>query len=238
MPVSTLATCGYATLGALAATGAPRLVRHYTAPSGTRPGDSPVPPPDQPTPPGPARRRAANTWAYPLVTAVAFTALAWRTPTSHRGQELQLAAWLVMAAAGTAMAGIDITVHRLPPALTAATATIVAALITAAAASSHQPGLLARATLSAAGYALTYLILALTGPGLVGAGDVHLAGLLGLLLGTGPATGIALGVLAPYLIAAPILTVRLALGRIQRGSHTAWGPYLIAGAITARLLTA
>jgi len=44
-------------------------------------------------------------------------------------------------------------------------------------------------------------------------------------------------VLAPYLIAAPILAARLALGRIQRGSHTAWGPYLIAGALTARLLT-
>jgi len=149
-----------------------------------------------------------------------FAALAWRTPTSHPGPVLLLAAWLVLAAAGTALAGIDITTHRLPRPVTATTATVVAALITAAAASSHQPGLVWRAALAAAGYALAYLALAVAGPGLVGAGDMYLAGLLGLLLGTGPATGITLGVLAPYLIAAPILTTRLLLGRIQRDSHT------------------
>jgi len=41
----------------------------------------------------------------------------------------------------------------------------------------------------------------------------------------------------PYLIAAPILAVRLLLGTIQRGSHIAWCPYLIVYALTTQLLT-
>ena len=227
--MSTIAACGCAVLGALAGTGAPWLVGHYTTPAATtrrgeQSGEQSAPPNrPQPDGHGPARRRAAHAWAYPPVTAATFAALAWRTPTGRPGQVLLLAAWLTLAAAGTALAGIDITVHRLPRPVTAATAAIVAALITAAAATSHQPGLLGRAVLAAAGYALAYLVIAVAGPGLVGAGDVYLAGLLGLLLGTEPATGITLGALAPYLIAAPILAVRLALGRIQRGSHIAWG---------------
>ena len=85
-------------------------------------------------------------------------------------------------------------------------------------------------------FGAVYLVLALVGPGLVGLGDVYLAALLGMLLGTGPVSSIVVGALAPFLLNTPISAVRLALRRVQRGSHIAWAPYLVAGAALAKVL--
>jgi leader peptidase (prepilin peptidase)/N-methyltransferase len=76
-------------------------------------------------------------------------------------------------------------------------------------------------------FGAAYLALALTGPGLVGLGDVYLATLLGLLLGTGTVAAILAGALLPYLLAAPITLIRLLRRRISRANHIALGPYLI-----------
>jgi len=65
---------------------------------------------------------------------------------------------------------------------------------------------------------------------------VYLVALLGLLLGTGPLTGVVVGAVAPYLIGAPVTAIRLAMGRVERRGQIAWGPYLIAGAVLARAL--
>jgi hypothetical protein len=75
----------------------------------------------------------------------------------------------------------------------------------------------------------------LVGPGLVGLGDVYLPAVLGMLLGTGPVSSIVVGALAPFLLNTPISAVRLALRRIRRGSHIAWAPYLIAGALLTKV---
>src|SRR5262249_61580568 len=96
------------------------------------------------------------------------------------------------------------------------------------------PGVAAGAWVLAAGFGGVYLILALVG--LVGMGDAYLAALLGLLLGTGPTASILAGALAPYLLSAPVTAVRLARRRIERGSQIAWGAYLIAGAVLAKVL--
>jgi hypothetical protein len=55
------------------------------------------------------------------------------------------------------------------------------------------------------------------------------------MLGTGRPTAIAAGSLAPYVLATPITAVRLATGGIHRASAVAFGPYLIAGMVLAKI---
>jgi leader peptidase (prepilin peptidase)/N-methyltransferase len=145
------------------------------------------------------------------------------------------AAWLVLAAVAIPLAGIDIRVNRLPLPIVAGGGTIIITLVAAAAVINRSPGILGRAAATGGLFAIVYLILALLGPGLVGAGDIYLAALLGSLLGTGPLRLILTGAVLPYLLGAPITAVRLALGRLARGDQVALGPYLLAGAIIAKV---
>ena len=112
---------------------------------------------------------------------------------------------------------------------------MITAQITLAAAISHHPRLLSSSVLAALAFALAYLVLALLGPGLVGAGDIYLAGLLGLLLATGPLRQILTGAVLPYLLGASVVATRLATGHLTRRDHVALGPYLLAGAILAKI---
>jgi leader peptidase (prepilin peptidase)/N-methyltransferase len=165
-----------------------------------------------------------------------FAALAWRLPAHRPAEIMLLVAWLVMTGVGVVLAGIDIKSHRLPGPILAGTAAVITPLVASAAVCAHDAGLLLWAGLTAAAFSAVYLILVMVGPGLVGLGDVYLVALLGLLLGTGPWSGVAVGALAPYLMGAPVTAMRLALGRVKRHSQVAWGPYLIAGAVLARIL--
>jgi leader peptidase (prepilin peptidase)/N-methyltransferase len=178
----------------------------------------------------------AHRWAFPAITAAGCAALAWRLPVHDRAEILMLVAWLLLAVVGVVLAGIDLRVNRLPLPLLAVAAALVSPLVALAAASGPGPWLLLHAVVTAAAFGGVYLILALAGPGLVGAGDVYLAALLGLLLGTGPMTGIWAGAVLPYLLAFPVTAVRLSLGYLERRGQIALGPYLIGGAILARAL--
>jgi hypothetical protein len=66
-----------------------------------------------------------------------------------------------------------------------------------------------------------YLILALAGPHLVGAGDVYQTTSLGLLLGTGPMAAIWVGSCDPYLLAFPVTAVRVSLGHLESADSPA-----------------
>ncbi len=145
-------------------------------------------------------------------------------------------AWLVLAAAGFVLAGVDIHVRRLPRPIIAGTAAVVAGLVTVAALISRNPRLLSNAILVAVVFALAYLVLALLGPGLVGEGDLYLAGLLGLLLGTGSLRHIVFGAVLPYLLGGCVVAVRLSTGHLSRRDQIALGPYLLAGAILAKIV--
>jgi leader peptidase (prepilin peptidase)/N-methyltransferase len=146
-----------------------------------------------------------------------------------------MAAWLLMTGAGVVLAGIDVSVHRLPRPVLAVTAAAIGPLVVVAGLYDRDVGLLLRAALSGAAFAVVYLILAFAGSGWVGLGDVYLAAILGLLLGTGPVSGVLVGALTPYLLATPILAARVAFRHLTRGSRVAWGPYLIAGSVLARI---
>jgi len=176
----------------------------------------------------------AHSWVYVAAPAAGFAALAWRLPTRNAAEAVLLVAWLVLTAVGVVLAGIDALVDRLPRPILAAGAAVIAPLVAVAAGCARDPGLAVRAVVVAAAFGGVYLILALVG--LVGMGDVYLAALLGLLLGTGPPASILAGALTPYLLGAPVTAVRLARRRIERGSRIAWGAYLIAGAVLAKVL--
>ncbi len=175
-------------------------------------------------------------WVYPAIAAAGFAALGWRLPTRHAADVALLAAWLLLAATGVVLAGVDLRVRRLPRPVLAATAAGIAPLVAVAAACARDPGLAVRAVVTAVALGGAYLVLALIGPGLVGMGDVYLAALLGLLLGTGPTMGILAGAIAPYLLAGPITAARLAVHHAERRSQTAFGPYLIAGTVLAKVV--
>ncbi len=178
----------------------------------------------------------AHRWAYAAVLAGVFAALASRLPTGRPADVVLASAWLSMAATGIVLAGIDLRVNRLPRPIVAAAACVIAPLVVATAIYDHDANLLGRAAGAAAAFGVAYLALALTGPGLVGLGDVYLATLIGLLLGTGTLAAILAGALMPYLLAAPITLIRLMRRRLSRANHIAFGPYLILGAITAKVL--
>jgi leader peptidase (prepilin peptidase)/N-methyltransferase len=129
-----------------------------------------------------------------------------------------------------------VRVTRLPRPIIAGAACVVGPLVAVAAVSAGDPGLVVRAAAVAVVFGAFYLALALVGPGLVGLGDVYLAALVGLLLGTGPVAAIFAGALLPYLLAVPVTLVRLLRRRVRKADQIAWGPYLLLGAIIAKAL--
>jgi leader peptidase (prepilin peptidase) / N-methyltransferase len=157
-------------------------------------------------------------WAYVAATAVGFLALTWRLPTRRPAEVVLLVAWLLMTALGVVLAGIDVRVHRLPRPILAGASCAVGPLVSTVAVLDRDPGLAVRAGLTSVALGGVYLILALIGPGLVGLGNVYLAAVLGLLLGTGSMAGILAGALGPYLIGTPVTATRLALRQVERTS--------------------
>ncbi len=186
----------------------------------------------------PACRTAlvAHSWAWPVVAATGFATLAWRLPVRHQADVWLLGAWLLLTAVGLVLAGIDARVNRLPRPILVVTGGLIGVLVAAAGVAARNPEPALHAVITGAAFGGVYLVLALIGSGPVGPGDVYLAGLLGLLLGTGQLAAILAGAVLPYLLGAPITAARLLLGRVNRGDHVAWGPYLITGAVLAKVL--
>jgi hypothetical protein len=57
---------------------------------------------------------AAQPWAYTAVLAGVFAVLGWRLPLGRPADAALAAAWLLLAAVGIVLAGIDVRVNRLP----------------------------------------------------------------------------------------------------------------------------
>ncbi|MFI6163095.1 prepilin peptidase [Micromonospora haikouensis] len=175
--------------------------------------------------------------AWPLLSGiltVTSTVLAWRLGPTTTDNLVLLAAWLLVAGAGLLLACVDVAVRRLPTPIVLATAAALVGVIGVAATVSRQPWMLVNSITAGGLLAGIYLLLALLGGGM-GMGDVRLAGMLGLALGTTTSTAVLFGAVLPYLLAAPHA---VALGVAARGrSHLAFGPYLVSGAVLAVLAT-
>ncbi|RSM42203.1 hypothetical protein DMB66_54980 [Actinoplanes sp. ATCC 53533] len=176
-------------------------------------------------------------WHFVAVTALAFALLGWSLPHRIPAEVLLLAAWLVLTGTGIWLAAIDLHVQRLPTKIITATAAACGLLIAAAALVSDRLGLAATASSAALVLGLAYLTLALLAPGQLGVGDVRLAALCGLLLGTHGWGAVVLGAALPWLLSSIVAGALLSTGRVRRGALIPFGPYLIVGTLLAGIIT-
>jgi leader peptidase (prepilin peptidase)/N-methyltransferase len=146
----------------------------------------------------------------------------------------ELAGMVFLAGLGLVLAAVDVRAHRLPDALVLPAYPVLAALLTTGALlGGTGPAPLVRAAEACAvAFGVLYL-LAVVVPAGFGYGDVKLTGLLGAALGwygwPELATGLTYGFVYGGLGAAALLATR----RLSRTDRLAFGPFLLAGALTA-----
>ncbi|MEB3367589.1 prepilin peptidase [Saccharopolyspora mangrovi] len=125
---------------------------------------------------------------------------------------------LLVGWGGVLLGACDLRVHRLPDALTLTAQPVVAALLGLAAL--HRPGIVLG---SVAGFVLfcgTYLVVRLIAPAAMGAGDVKLAGVLGVVVGA-----VSVQAVVAVMAAAAMFTLVAALSRRTRA--VAHGPAML-----------
>lgn len=169
-----------------------------------------------------------------LLTGALFAAMALRFGLSP----LLPAVWY-LAAAGVALAVIDVREHRLPDRLTLPSYPAAVALLGGGGLLLPHGGshlVHALAGLAAAG--AFFLLLAFIRPGDIGWGDVKLSGLLGFYLGWFGAGALLAGMAGAFVLAAVTGLALIAAGRATRKSHLPFGPFMIASALAAVALGA
>ena len=187
--------------------------------------------------------RQPISWRYPvveLVTGLLFAAIAvllpWQeiAPNLAAGIAVLIAFWW-FAGSTVALALIDLDTRRLPNVIVFPGYAVGIALLTLACLLGADWWALARAGTGMAALFALYAVLWLVRPGGMGAGDVKLAGVVGLhlgWLGWGP---LAVGALAAFLIGGVFGIGLLASHRAGRKTAIAFGPWMIAGAWTGVL---
>ncbi|MEU0470936.1 A24 family peptidase [Amycolatopsis sp. NPDC006131] len=164
-----------------------------------------------------------------VVTAALFAAVAWRF-----GWGIDLVAYSTFSLVVVPLVVIDFVEQRLPSVLILVGLLALGAVFGVGAVLVAGCADLLRALAGMAVLGLVYLVLALAVGGL-GAGDVKLAGLLGLALGWQSWTAVMVGTVAGWLFAAVARLVLRAMGRVARDAPMPLGPYLALGALVTIL---
>jgi leader peptidase (prepilin peptidase)/N-methyltransferase len=183
-----------------------------------------------PTQDNPSRMPTRSTAA--ICTASAAALLAWRLPTTDPAGIAVLAGWLTFVFAGVLLSWVDVAVRRLPTRIIAVTTLAVGLWLTAAAVLSDQPTRLLTPILAAAALGGGYLVLIAVGASQMGMGDVRLAALTGLVLGTAGWHTVLIGAAGAYLLAAPFAVATLRKQQADR-STLPLGPFLVAATVLA-----
>ncbi|BFU47700.1 peptidase A24 [Krasilnikovia sp. MM14-A1004] len=171
-------------------------------------------------------------------TALVAAGLSWRHPPHGSREMLLLAAWMVFTIVGVSLAWIDLVTQRLPTRLIGGAAAAIAVLLCLAAALAGQPSRLLTPLLAATILGGGYTALVAVGASRVGMGDVRLAALTGLPLGTLGWEGVILGAVLPYLLALPFAFVAVTRARLTGFQKPLpFGPFLVAATIIASLVT-
>lgn len=188
-----------------------------------------------------AHCNAPISWRYPVVelaTGLLFAAIAvllpW-APLPLGAGVVVLVAFLWFAASTIALALIDLDTHRLPNAIVLPGYAVGITLLTVACLLGADWWAVARAGIGMAALFGVYGLLWLVRPGAMGAGDVKLAGLVGLhlgWLGWGP---LAVGAVAAFVLGGLFGIGLLVSRRAGRKSAIAFGPWIIVGAWTGVL---
>lgn len=181
---------------------------------------------------------------YPLVeagTGLAWVAVGWWFLRDFRldstaaaiADTAELVAFLWLASAGSALALIDLDVHRLPNPIVLATAVAVGALLlTAGLIIGISEGSWARLVLAGIGagvVGILFFVLAVAIPDGMGFGDVKLAPILAAALGWLGLAELLVGSFAPFLLAGLAVIPQLVRRRVGRRSRIPFGPWMIAG---------
>jgi leader peptidase (prepilin peptidase) / N-methyltransferase len=187
----------------------------------------------QPDRPGSGARTGPPPLTIEVATAVLLGALAARV---HPALVLAAACWLAVCA--VALAWADVTVQRLPDVLTVPAYAGTMALLLAAAAASGRWGDLLRSAGGGLALAACFLVLAVASRSAVGLGDAKLAASVGTMLAWAGWPVLIAGTLAGFLLAAVYGLGLLAARRATLRQRIPFGPFMIAGAFLALLLTA
>jgi leader peptidase (prepilin peptidase)/N-methyltransferase len=171
---------------------------------------------------------------YPLIeaaTAVLFVAVTVRLAGEHLGAAVP--AYLYLAAAGLALAMIDVDHRRLPDAIVLPSYAVAAVLLTVSSALTHDWWALARAAISAGVLFSAYFAIVVAYPAGMGFGDVKLAGFLGALLGYLSWSTLIVGAFAGFVFGAVVGVAIIAARHGDRKTAIPFGPFMIAGALMA-----
>ncbi len=159
-------------------------------------------------------------------------AMAWRF-----GWSPALPAYLALGAASAVVTVTDLATRKIPEAIMLPSYPLAAVLLAVASASRGQWWALARGSIAMASLVGFYLVLGLALPTQFGIGDIELGALLGLYLGWLGWSALSSGTLAAWLLAALALPAHHLLDHGARRRALAAGPFLVAGALVAVLLS-
>ena len=143
---------------------------------------------------------------------------------------LHLVAFLYLAAISLALAIIDIETHKLPNVIVLPGYLVGAALLGTAALLQGDLGGLIRMAAGAAILFVFYFVLAIISPRGMGMGDVKLAGVLGLFLGSLGWGQLAVGASAAFVLGGLFSIILLITRRAGRKSGIPFGPWMLFGA--------
>jgi leader peptidase (prepilin peptidase)/N-methyltransferase len=169
---------------------------------------------------------------YPLVeaaTGVLFAALTWRLLDIELPWALP--AYLYLAAAGIALAMIDVDVKRLPDRIVLPSYAIIAALLTVAAIGEHDWWPLARAAIGAAALFTFYFTIVFAYPAGMGFGDVKLAGVLGALMGYLSWSALIVATFGAFLLGTIVGVTLIVASHGGRKTAIPFGPFMIGAAL-------
>lgn len=173
---------------------------------------------------------------YPLVelgTAVLFVVTALRLAQLHRLPAAP--AYLYLAAAGVALALIDVGSHRLPDAIVLPSYPVLLLLLTGASTVSGDWVALLRGLAAGAVSLAVYLVIWFAHPAGIGFGDVKLAGLLGMALGYLSWAALAVGTFVAFAVGGLVGILLLAATARGRKTAIAFGPFMVTGVWVALL---
>jgi leader peptidase (prepilin peptidase)/N-methyltransferase len=176
--------------------------------------------------------RAPISARYPMVeavTGVLFAAVTWRLLAID--MPWALPTYLYLAAAGIALAMIDIDVKRLPDKIVLPSYAVVAMLLIVASIGGHDWWPLARAAIGAAALFAFYFAIAFAYPAGMGLGDVKLAGVLGALMGYLSWSAPIVATFGAFLLGAVVGIVLMVTNRGGRKTAIPFGPFMIAFAL-------
>ncbi|MBW8872421.1 MAG: prepilin peptidase [Leifsonia sp.] len=143
---------------------------------------------------------------------------------------LQLVAFLYLAAISLALAIIDIETHKLPNVIVLPGYAVGVALLGTAALLQGDLVGLGRMAAGAGILFLFYFVLAMISPRGMGMGDVKLAGVLGLFLGSLGWGQLAVGAGAAFVLGGLFSIILLITRRVGRKGGIPFGPWMLLGA--------